>query len=453
MPWKDLLNIKLVKKRPMQAQHKRLLVVVATAVGFVFSTYQAVAWEVAVDGTVLGVIRQTSPVKMVIASKIKEVEEERGAEAGLTSEISFRPVLKLKTEIEEVLAASVSAALVFGQKAAVISVNGLEVVALANKAVAEGLLAEIKSRYLPKGKTGELESLGYKESIEIIEKYRTLDAISDQKEAANVLLFGSEKLLQHTVGRGESFWSIATKYDIRVSTLQLANPHIKPEKLQIGQKVSLKMDEPFVHVETVEKRVYSTSVAYSTIYELDNSSYTWESRVKSAGKAGANQITARVTSINGKEEKRDLLSTIVLSNPVSQVVVKGSKTAPSFSTGSFLWPTTGIITSPFGPRWGGYHYGVDIGAAKGTTIYAADSGIVSFAGNNSGYGLMVRIEHSGDSATLYAHSSKLLVTQNQEVVKGQAIALVGNTGNSYGAHLHFEIHKNGKPLNPLNYFR
>ena len=66
---------------------------------------------------------------------------------------------------------------------------------------------------------------------------------------------------------------------------------------------------------------------------------------------------------------------------------------------------------------------------------------------------MVKIEHGGGSSTLYAHASRLLVTQNQKVTKGDTIALVGNTGNSYGAHLHFEIRINDKPVNPLNYFR
>ena len=118
-----------------------------------------------------------------------------------------------------------------------------------------------------------------------------------------------------------------------------------------------------------------------------------------------------------------------------------------------MWPTTGVITSPYGMRWGAMHSGVDIGSAQGTAIKAADNGTVTFSGWNGGYGYIVKIDHGNGTSTTYAHASKLLVSKGDSVTKGQVIALVGNTGNSYGAHLHFEIHVNGKHVNPLNYFR
>ena len=127
--------------------------------------------------------------------------------------------------------------------------------------------------------------------------------------------------------------------------------------------------------------------------------------------------------------------------------------------GAMCWPSQAStrITSPFGWRYlsllGGrnYHTGVDIGAAGGTNILAANSGKVIKAGWNNSYGYMVMVDHGGGIVTLYAHSSKLLVKTGDVVARGQAIALIGSTGMSTGNHLHFEVRVNGAYQNPLNY--
>ena len=127
--------------------------------------------------------------------------------------------------------------------------------------------------------------------------------------------------------------------------------------------------------------------------------------------------------------------------------------------GAMCWPSQAStrITSPFGWRYlsllGGrnYHTGVDIGAAGGTNILAANSGKVIKAGWNNSYGYMVMVDHGGGIVTLYAHSSKLLVKTGDVVTRGQAIALIGSTGMSTGNHLHFEVRVNGAYQNPLNY--
>lgn len=129
--------------------------------------------------------------------------------------------------------------------------------------------------------------------------------------------------------------------------------------------------------------------------------------------------------------------------------------------GEFTWPTPSchIITSAFSPRrknpvTGIYkrHTGTDIGAGYGATIVAANSGTVTLAGWNSGYGNCVVIDHGGGKATLYAHMSSYAVTNGQRVEKGQKIGAVGSTGNSTGPHLHFEILINGQAVDPMQYF-
>lgn len=120
---------------------------------------------------------------------------------------------------------------------------------------------------------------------------------------------------------------------------------------------------------------------------------------------------------------------------------------------SLIRPVSGVVTSRFGARWGRSHKGLDIGAPKGTTIVAAASGTVTFSqyGYGGGYGNHIVISHANGVQTLYGHCTSLLVNKGAHVTQGQAIATVGNTGNSQGNHLHLEIRVNGVAQNPQNY--
>ena len=120
-----------------------------------------------------------------------------------------------------------------------------------------------------------------------------------------------------------------------------------------------------------------------------------------------------------------------------------------------LWPTHGRLTSKFGMRQNPlgrgrqFHYGIDIANSSGTNIVASAKGIVIFSGYKRGYGRTVILDHENGYKTLYAHNSKVLVSVGDRVEKGQLIAKMGSTGRSTGSHLHFEIHENDKPIDPL----
>ncbi|UAB95899.1 M23 family metallopeptidase [Dactylosporangium vinaceum] len=111
------------------------------------------------------------------------------------------------------------------------------------------------------------------------------------------------------------------------------------------------------------------------------------------------------------------------------------------------------LTSFYGERWGRLHPGVDLGAATGTPFVAAAAGKVILCRWNAGYGNNVMIDHGGGIVTVYGHASKLLCKEGQQVKAGDRLALVGNTGHSFGSHLHFEVRDNDKPIEPLAFMR
>ena len=130
--------------------------------------------------------------------------------------------------------------------------------------------------------------------------------------------------------------------------------------------------------------------------------------------------------------------------------------APSPGTGScgsstVANPVKGTQTSPFGPRWGRNHDGVDLAAPTGTAIRAAACGSVSFAGQQSGYGNIVCITHTSQFSTCYAHMSRFATSQGAQVRQGQVIGYVGCTGSCTGPHLHFETRVNGQAQDPARY--
>lgn len=108
----------------------------------------------------------------------------------------------------------------------------------------------------------------------------------------------------------------------------------------------------------------------------------------------------------------------------------------------------GVITSKYGWRSMGYHYGLDIGIALGTPIHACESGVVTYSAWCGNYGYLIKVQHTGGYETYYAHCSKLVKDVGDEVNKGDLIAYVGNTGRSTGPHVHLEVRYDGKTLDP-----
>jgi murein DD-endopeptidase MepM/ murein hydrolase activator NlpD len=116
------------------------------------------------------------------------------------------------------------------------------------------------------------------------------------------------------------------------------------------------------------------------------------------------------------------------------------------------WPTAGSLSSGFGMRGGRFHGGVDISGERGMPIAAAADGVVIFSGRSlDGYGNAVMLDHERGLITLYAHNERNLVRVGERVRRGQIVASMGNTGRASGIHVHFEVHQDGRPVDPLRW--
>lgn len=162
-----------------------------------------------------------------------------------------------------------------------------------------------------------------------------------------------------------------------------------------------------------------------------------------------------------EREVRANISELTRPAPSTQIASSGgsdgdlSTYSSSQSNGGYLaWPAVGgYISSYMGPRWGRQHQGIDIARPSNYNILAAADGVVVKAGHTGGFGNRIEIEHSNGLKTLYAHLSEINVSVGQEVSTGSVIGIMGNTGNSTGIHLHFEVRKNGALQNPMDYLK
>ncbi|HUR15012.1 MAG TPA: M23 family metallopeptidase [Mycobacteriales bacterium] len=142
-------------------------------------------------------------------------------------------------------------------------------------------------------------------------------------------------------------------------------------------------------------------------------------------------------------------------------VVVGPSRRPARATRSvrraaWVRPSSAAIVSPYGPRWGRMHWGVDFGGGYGAPIRAAGAGRVIGAGylsGEGGYGKIVLVRHAGGVVTAYAHMSRTAVRAGEYVQPGEILGLVGSTGHSFGPHLHFEVRVGGAKVSPVPWLR
>ncbi|MCU0223945.1 MAG: LysM peptidoglycan-binding domain-containing M23 family metallopeptidase [Acidobacteria bacterium] len=206
----------------------------------------------------------------------------------------------------------------------------------------------------------------------------------------------------HVVEKGQTLYRIALVYGVELKTLQRANRIRNPRQLKIGQKLSIPGAKLALEVPPFPEPI---------------------------------PVAARIQVAAASPRIEEIRPPVI--EP---------------GTGEWAWPIDGRYTSGFGAKRRRHiHAGIDVVAPQGTPIYPAREGFVSFVGRQSGYGQLVIIDHGDGWTSRYAHASKILVRAGDTVAPGEKIALAGRTGRATTSHLHFEIRRNGKAVDPMRY--
>ena len=314
----------------------------------------------------------------------------------------------------------------------------------------EGALEELLDQLQKAASDEDTISCEFAEDVEIRQEYVPTSEIMNLGYIAELLYSTKTAEVTYEVKKGDTWSQIAAKNDMTSAELLALNPGYNINKLQIGEVLTLSASVPYLTMTVVKQERYLDDVSYNIEYTDSADLYQGDYKVTSKGEYGKADVMAKATYVNGEETERTILSSVTLKEPVTEYRLRGTKVRPTWMpTGSFRWPTSGRISSYFGGRKspGGIgstnHKGIDIAVPRGTPIYAADGGTVTYSGWMSGYGYLVQIDHGNGYVTRYGHNSSLTVSVGQHVYKGQQVARAGSTGNSTGNHCHFEVRYNG----------
>lgn len=414
----------------------------------VFACTCSIGCQISVNDQVIGVTKSKAEYDALVSAINKEIAYVSNDEFTPLSEPKFatRIIAKNQYTPNRDLAERLKATAKDMIPAYSVFVDGEIVFALPNERAAVSVLTNYKDSFV---KEKENATASFCQDVTVARCFVPKSALKTEESAALALQKG--RFQTYEVKEGESLSDICTAYSISLEDL-LQNNVIKNVNQPEIDFLKIPTGKPLVLVKTEETVSMQEVVPYSTIEEKDASLYEGSTIVTQQGTDGLKVVDAIVTTINGVETGRSVLSENILVAAVDQVVKKGTKELPKASGTGMATPAAGVLTSRFGSRWGRNHNGIDMSASVGTAIYAADNGTVTYSEyNNGGYGYMMKIDHGNGLETYYAHCSELLVPAGTVVAKGDVIAKVGNTGRSTGAHLHFEVRLNGTPIDPMTY--
>lgn len=357
-----------------------------------------------------------------------------------------------------------------------LKVDGKVIGIVKDKASAAFVLNQVKNKYIPEDEPAfankivhtsyspgasarrtaaepkeRLESAAFVEKIDQSQVETDPAKVLSPEEAVKLLTQGRQELVTYEVKPGDTFSSIAKQAGISRKELMSMNPGIKEKALQIGESLRLTSSEPVLTVKTVESIAKEAVTSPEVEVRKTNQLRKGVTKVVAPGVSGKKLMSFRVVKENGQVVQKQFLSQQVTSPSQPKVILQGTKVASTSGSGRFAWPVTAhSITSTFGERWNKMHKGIDMISAD-YRILAADGGRVSFAGVKTGYGNCIVISHGNGYETLYGHLSRIDVKRGDKVERGESIGIMGDTGHSFGIHLHFEIHKNGSLQNPIKY--
>jgi LysM repeat protein len=253
---------------------------------------------------------------------------------------------------------------------------------------------------------------------------------------------------QYTVKQGDSVFGIAKEFNIKPETLLWANYDIlqdSPDSIRAGQVLNIPPTDGVYYQWKEGDTLQAVADEFgASVDDILN----WPGNTFDLTDPEIQQGTYVMIPSGHREFVQWIIPTMATGRSGTATVGGTTCAAGPVGSGAFIWPTTQHWVSG-NDYWSG-HLAIDIAAAEGAPVWAADAGVVTMAqgGWNGGYGNVVMIDHGNGYITLYGHLSQINVVPCQGVSAGTLIGLAGNTGNSFGAHLHFEVRLNGGFVNP-----
>lgn len=249
---------------------------------------------------------------------------------------------------------------------------------------------------------------------------------------------------EYEVAPGDTLSGIATRFGLDITTLLWANGLKDTSVLQPGDTLKVLPVNGLLH----EVRSGDTLLALAARYKVDVEDITGypENDLSDPNRLAPGKELVIPGGIKPPDPKPVILAAATAPEPAPAPPPPAAPSPPPAASAGFIWPTYGPIFTYFS----GYHAGLDISPPYGTPVVAAMSGVVAQVNRwNYSYGYHIIVNHGNGLSTLYSHLSEILVGAGQAVAQGQLIGRVGSTGRSTGPHLHFEVHRNGSPIDPL----
>ncbi|MCI9352709.1 MAG: M23 family metallopeptidase [Lawsonibacter sp.] len=435
--------------------------VMAGALGaaLTLTTLYSTSYAVIVDGREVGVVADQSVVDQAIQTVETRGSQLLGYDYRVNGNIDYNFTLALKSDLSQPQDISNYFYSQLNElsdqlRAYEVVVDGRTIGTVKDETALNGMLEAIKDQFV----TEDTTSADFVEDLSVHTVYAVDSLMTvDQVEAA--LKANTTGETTYTVVKGDTYNGIAYANDMSLSDLMALNPDVSLNRLMVGDVLNVKEVIPTLSVRTTEQVTYTEPIPCPVEEVQDDKMYKGDSKIVTQGEEGEALVSADVVYVNGYERDRTVTNSQTLREPTVTVKAVGTKERPkTASKGTYIWPVRSHrINSYFGGRniFGSYsfHSGIDLHAAYGENVMAADGGTVTKAGWSSGYGNLVVITHDNGTQTYYGHNSSLVVSVGQKVYQGQVIAKAGSTGRSTGVHCHFEVRVHGTAVNPLNYLR
>lgn len=444
-------------------------------------------YHVYMNGEVIGTVASPGDVDQLIDAAASEVQQ---ANPGVTmvldsgdityeSDSGFKAVPETEATLAKLEGMFTSHAV-----GVEVKIDGKVIGVVKDQATADNILKRVQSKFAPElaaaakeskmvqtlsyNKDGKVEAADTEADKKLTEPGRVVTEVSfvEEVQVASIdispaeiaegeeiykkIIDGSTKPTKYIVQPGDCIGCIAQEFEISPQVIYENNPWIEDDRITVGDELDLTVLQPELTVRTVETSVDLEKIAAPVEVRKNDKVRVGQSKVIRQGVEGTQRLTYRIVKQNGYVVTEELMDKEVIVEPIPEIVEKGTMVVQGEGSGKFAYPLKSYrITSKYGQRWGRLHSGVDFTGNK--RILASDAGVVEFVGSRTGTGKTIIINHKNGFKTLYGHLNSYTVKKGEKVQKGDQIGVMGNTGNSTGTHLHFEIHKNGVPQNPLKY--